>query len=353
MFKKSLILIMGIFYFQLGLAQRVVNNIIFPGIDEDYNVTDTIMSNNRLRNALCYQCKTDLFNNDSCFLTTRKHYDEMGRLIELDNGGSKNENDFSVKISYRKISNVLYESIIRYSLSSDVLPTDFYIDTIIKGKVEKVYLCKKDRDNRLYVKSHYILDSSGDLMLIKRYDLDNKLIHLYYPFGNWKPVQQSIETKINEFDSVVTFKSKYPENEIVSTYVYNKKGNICEVKEVNNTYADKRKSIEKKYILYNSINQPIVRATLNKDNQLVSEERFYYDKGRLRKYTEDNDFQDSLLRVERVYNASGQVTFSKEYNKYNANTMTWKYIYNDKGLLEKEMYYLDDIIEIARFYKYN
>lgn len=344
---------MGIFYFQLGLAQRVVNNIIFLDIDGDYNVTDTIISNNRLRNVLCYQCKTDLFNKDSCLLTVRKRYDETGRLIELDNGGGKNENDFSVKISYRKISNVLYESITRYSLSSDVLPTDFYIDTTIKGKVEKVYLYKKDRDNRLYVKSHYILDSSGGLMLIKRYDLDNKLIHLYYPFGNSKPAQQLMETKVNEFDSAVTVKANYTENEVVSKFVYNKKGNICEVTEVNNTYANKKKSIEKKYVLYNFINQPIVRITLNEDNQLVLEERFYYDMGRLRKYTEDNDFQDSLLRVERVYNASGQVTLSKEYNKYNASTMTWKYIYNDKGLLEKEIYYLDDMIEIVRIYKYN
>lgn len=353
MFKKGLILLMGIFYFQLGLAQRVVNNIIFPDIDEDYNVTDTIMSNNRLRNVLCYQCKTDLFNKDSCFLITRKRYDEVGKLVEVDNGGGKNENDFPIKINYRKISNVLYESVTRYSMSSDVLPTDFYIDTTIKGKVEKVYLYKKDRDNRLYVKSHYILDSNGHLMLIKRYNLDNKLIHLYYPFGISKQAQHTMEIKTNEFDSVVTFTAKYPENEVVSTFVYNKKGNICEVTEVNNSYIDKRKSIEKKYILYNSINQPIVKATLNKYNQLVSEERFYYDKGRLRKYTEDNDFQDSLLRVERVYNASGQVTYSKEYNKYNASTMTWKYIYDDKGLLEKELYYLNDIIEIARVYKYN
>lgn len=353
MFKNGMILIMGICYFQPGLAQRVVNNIIFPDIDLDYNVTDTIISNNRLRNVLCYQCKTESFNKDSCFLTARRRYDEMGRLIELDNGGSKNENDFPVKISYRKISNVLYESITRYSLSSDVIPTDFYIDTTIKGKVEKVYLYKIDRDNRLYVKSHYLVDSSGDLMLIKRYDLDNKLIHLYYPFGNSKPAQQSMETKINEFDSVVTFKAKYPENEVVSIFVYNKKGNICEVTDENNTYANNRKSIEKKHTFYNSINQPIVRVTLNDDNQLVSEERFYYDKDRLRKYTKDDDFQDSLLRVERVYNASGQVTFSKEYNKYNAGTMTWKYIYNDKGLLEKEIYYLDDVIEIVRIYKYN
>lgn len=59
------------------------------------------------------------------------------------------------------------------------------------------------------------------------------------------------------------------------------------------------------------------------------------------------------MHVERIYNASGQLTLSKEFNKYNGSIMVWRYIYDDRGILEKEIYYLDDVFGFARIYKSN
>ena len=86
MIKKVLFITLAVLYFKHGVAQRVINNVIVFDLDENYNIIDTIMSNNRLRNVLCYQYKTDLFNKDSCVLVSRNR---SGTLISLgQNGGN-------------------------------------------------------------------------------------------------------------------------------------------------------------------------------------------------------------------------------------------------------------------------
>lgn len=75
--------------------------------------------------------------------------------------------------------------------------------------------------------------------------------------------------------------------------------------------------------------------------------------GRLIKYTEDDNFDDSVLGEERIYDKSERLVLYKSYNRYNRNTFTFEYIYNDKNLLEKEIYYLDNKHENTKFYIYN
>lgn len=100
-------------------------------------------------------------------MNSGKRYNGSCRLIEFDQGGDKNDSGFSVKISYRQIADALYESIARYLLKSDFIPGDFYFDTIVNGNAKRIWLYRKDKDDKLNVKSLYELDSSGNLMLIK------------------------------------------------------------------------------------------------------------------------------------------------------------------------------------------
>ena len=352
MTKNAICLIAGVIGFQFVMAQRVVNNILLFDVDDNYNVIDTLLPKIGLYNILCYQCQSVFFNKDSCILNSRKRYDETGRLVELAKTGKSSQDSFSFEVRFRKVNGGLYEAITRYSLQSDAIPDDFYFDTIIKGRSEKRFLYKKDKNNKLYVRSLYAVNSSGNLV-IKRYDLNGRLVHLYYPYGSRRALKQSSDTAVSEFDSVITRKDSYTENEVMSRIVYNKKGNICEITDVNNTFGNVRKSILKKHFFYNSNDQLKKKVTVDGDNQLISEEQFYYEKNHLVKYTEDDDLDDSVLREERIYDKSARMVLLKNYNKYNGGVMTWEYIYNSNGLLEKEVYCLDNKHVITRVYVYN
>jgi hypothetical protein len=180
-------------------------------------------------------------------------------------------------------------------------------------------------------------------------------VQLFYPFGDRNDWKEFTETKVGEFDSVVTIKSRFKDSksENLARLVYSKKGNLCERIDESESYDRSRKSIAKRHFYYNSSDQIIRKVRVDENNQLASEELFYYERGRLIKYTEDDNFDDAVLREERIYDKSGRMVLCKNYNRYNGSVFTFEYIYNDKNLLEKEIYYLDNKHEYTRFYIYN
>lgn len=234
-----------------------------------------------------------------------------------------------------------------------MIPDDFYLDTIVKQMPTRVCLYKSDRSKYIIVRSVYSLDSTGGLKDIKRYDLNNRLVHIYYPFGSRKPSKEWSDISVTEQDSTVIHYTLYEENEYISYNVYSKNGKLIEARSVNNTFSNNYSSITRVIIIYDSEGQPIIRTNLDERSQLISEERFYYNGNVLVKYTEDDNVSDSLLREEKIFNLLGQIVSYKSYNKYSGSVIMWKYYYDGKGLLKKDEYFLDGIHQLTRMYSYN
>jgi len=350
--KKLFLFTCIILYYTICFSQRVVNNLTLFDIDDSYNEIDSVVLKNNLFAVNAYRCNKGEDSKDSCVLYSKKTYDKSGRLIELTKGDNLTQNNVDYIVSFKKLSDLLFEASVKYPPDSKMIPDDFYIDTVIKRTPKRVCLYKSDKNKYIYVRSVYTLDSNGSLKDIKRYDLDNKLVHVYYPFGDRKPKKEWSDVSVGKQDSTVIHHSIYDENEFTSYNVYSKKGKFIEARSVNNTFSNGYSSVIRKIIIYDSEGQPIIRTTVDENNQLVSEERFYYNGNVLVKYTEDDNVNDSILREEKIFNVAGQIVLYKSYNKYSGSITMWKYYYDGKGLLKKDEYFLNEIPQLTRMYSY-
>lgn len=333
-------------------SQRLENNTYLFDIDDSYNETDTVLIKNNLFAVKAYRSSKSDGSNDSCFFYSQKTYDKSGRLIELIKGDNLSDNKIDFIVSFKKISDLLFEAIVRYPPDSKMIPNNFYVDTVIKKTPKRVCLYKTDKNKNIFVRSVYTLDSNSNLIDIKRYDLDNKLVHIYYPFGNRKPKREWSDITVSKQDSIVIHYILYEENEFISHYVYNKKGKMIEAKEINHTFSNGDSSFLRKIIIYDSDDHPIIRTTMDETNQLVSEERFYYHGKNLVRYTEDVDLNDTHLQEEKIFNEAGKLILYKSYNRYSGSLTVWKFYYDDNGLLVKDEYFLDEILNLTRMYSY-
>lgn len=333
-------------------SQRIVNNTFLYDIDDSYSETDTVLiKNNIFVVKACRSSKTD-DSSDSCFFYSQKTYDKSGRLIEWVKGDNLSENKIDFIVSVNRISDYLFEATVKYPLGSKMIPENFYVETLIKRTPKIVCLYKTDKNKNIFVRSVYTLDSNSNLIEIKRYDLGNKLVHIYYPFGSRKPKREWSDVSVSKQDSTVIHHVLYEENEFISHYVYNKKGKMIETKEINNTFSNGYNSFLRKIIIYDSDDQPIIRTTMDETNQLVAEERFYYRGKNLVRYTEDVDINDSLLQEEKIFNEFGKLVLYKTYNRYSGSLTEWKFYYDENGLLIKDKYFLDKVPKLRRMYSY-
>lgn len=351
--KKLILFTCIILCYTICLSQRIVNNLTLFDIDDSYNEIDTVVLKNNLFAVNAYRCNKSEGSKDSCVLYSQKTYDKSGRLTELIKGDNLTENKVDYIVSFKKVSDLLFEATVKYPPDSKMIPDDFYIDTVIKRTPKRVCLYKSDKNKYIQVRSVYTLGSNGGLKDVKRYDLDNKLVHIYYPFGDRKPKKEWSDVSVNKQDSTIIHYTLYDENEFISYYIYSKKGKFIEARTVNNTFSNGYSSVIRKIIIYDSEGQPIIRTTVDENNQLISEEKFYYNSNILVKYTEDDNVNDSFLREEKIFNLAGQIILFRSYNRYSNSITTWKYHYDGKGLLRKDEYFLDEIPQLTRIYSYN
>lgn len=273
--KKIICFLVFAIHIQVVIAQRVVNNIYTFDLDDIFKEVDTNMLKSRLKNVACYKCRTESFNKDSCLLRSIKEYDESGQLIRLTKFSDTNQRFITSDVSFRKVADTLYEAIAKYPLNSDEISGCYFIDTIVKGKAKSILLYKKDKNNKVYVKSFYFLDSDGNLKFINRHDINGMLLQIYYPFGSQKPVSVSGNTIVRDFDSVVTVGEKYVETEFLTTYIYNRKGKLNEKKNLDSTFENGKKSLVKYFYFYNGNNQLVKKITTDEDNRFLSEGEFF------------------------------------------------------------------------------
>lgn len=127
--------------YSVSFSQRVVSYRLLNDIDYDYNIVDSQMSKNNLSVVRVFRCNGNGNGNDSCILISLQKYDRDGRLIELTSGNDLAQNEVDYVINYKRLSDFLFETTVRFSCDSKIIPDDFYIDTIINNTPKKREIC--------------------------------------------------------------------------------------------------------------------------------------------------------------------------------------------------------------------
>jgi hypothetical protein len=273
---NSIVLIIAILVYRPGYSQRIVSNSLLFYIDDSYVETDTMVSKNNLTIADCYRCLKNTNGDDSCILVSQTAYDKAGRIIELLRGDNLSNKQIDFVVSYKWLSDTTMESIVKYPPSSTMLPESYYIDTLIKGSKRRIYLFKTDKNKDIHVRSVYSMDASGFWKEIKRYDLNNKLVEIYFPMGNNVPKQNWSEMAVSNYDSIITESWDYGDYIIRSKNVYSKKGALKEVWDMTRWSGRSDSSITRSVCYYNENGHLSVKNNIDQDNQLLSEIRLYY-----------------------------------------------------------------------------
>ena len=121
---------------------------------------------------------------------------------------------------------------------------------------------------------------------------------------------------------------------------------------LSNTFNRSDSSVYRSVRFYDEDGRLIVQDEVDLDNQLNSEERFYYKEGKLIRYTQDDYFIDSVLRKQTMYNNAGQVVYASEYNRYDGSTFSFKYHFDDRNLLIRQEYYENEKLKYFQRFEY-
>jgi len=337
-------------FFLNSFSQREVDNIQFENID-DYGRFDSVVKKNKMNSLDLFVCPTDQFSKISCVLYAKKGYDESGRLKAFELGDDLNAGKVDYTVEYKKLSDTLYESVVKFSAHSAAIPTDLYIDTVVRGHSERFCLYMKDKDSNIVVKSLYAIDRDG-LVKINRYDLAGNLQQIYYPSGNKKPKEEWADSLTNKYSSTVVYNAIYDDSSFQSTVVYDKNRRIKETSYRNTTFSSGSRNESKQIFIYDSRDQLVMKLHVDENNHLNSEDRYTYKNGKLVRYTNHINLSDSLLNEDRRFDDAGRIIFVESHQASSQYTTVWKYFYNSGGLSTRNDYYINDKLKSTRFYFY-
>jgi hypothetical protein len=334
-----------------GYSQRILTNTILSYIDDSFVETDTMLSKNNLTTAACYRC---MKNNDydSCVLVSQAGYDKFGRIIELTRGSDLINKLIDIIVSYKWFSDTTMESIAKCTAGQTILPGSYFVDTVINGRQKRMSLFKTDREGRIYIRSVYSINRDGFPLEIKRYDLNGKLVEIYFPAGNIQSNQNWIEVAVSSYDSIIISSWAFDNYINRRKLIYTPTGVLKEVWDWTK-WRDRSDSIISRSVNYYDDNgKLIVKDEVDQNNRLLSETRLYYRNNKLIEYTSDHSFNDSLFDEQKKYNSSGQIIFSSDCNVYNGECFVFKYFYDDKKLLRRKEYYVNDELKYYQRYEY-
>jgi hypothetical protein len=341
---KFIILTITVLFGLPVFSQRVVNNALIPDIDNYYFYTDTMVAKSNLNTVVCYRCWKKSNGEDSSIFTGETTHDKKGRLTRMIQPG--------FTVNYKWLSDSILESMADYPPGSNMLEY-FYIDTLIKGRTRRVCLYRADKNKHIQVRSVYVMGSNM-WREIKRYDQDNKLVEINYPLGNVvaKEKQYWQETVNGKYDSVVTSNYLYDDYVNRSRKIYSKTGKLKEVWEIGRMLGRSDSSIIRSLRFYDADGRLIVQDDVDLDNQLTAELRIYYKDGKLIRYTSDDNFNDSLFAEQKMYNSAGQIIYASNYNPVSRSNFIYKYLFDDRNLLIRQEFYINDQLQYFQRYDY-
>lgn len=332
-------------------AQRIVNNITFIDID-DVNVVDTIAIKKKFFQTETSACYNNQQGEDSCVVYSKSKYDESGKLVQLTKGSNLQGNQIDYVVQYKKLSDSLYESIVRYPKGSTKIPSELFIDSMFKGRTKKVSLYKNDKNNNLVMRSVYKIKEDGTIDYIKRFDIDDNLIQIFYPLGNRKPLREWTDTISNKFGKEIQHNAIYLENQYQAIIIYNTFNKPVQTVYATYSFNSGSNDYYKTSTIYNELQQPVLKISMDVNNQIIEEERSYYRNNKLIRYTKSSDAKDSTLNEERLYDDTGKIILFKSHPRHSERQMVWKYFYSMQGLRERDEYFVNNVMQFRRRYIY-
>jgi hypothetical protein len=327
-----------------GLAQIIVNNAFLPDVD-NYDQIDSLMPKFKFREKNIYKVILNGKALDSLLLYSQK-YNDSGRLVELVKWNETNNDKIEYSIFYSKISDTIFQTITRYPLGSSMIDEGFTVDSIIDGKKNKINLYSPDKNGNIFVKSIYILHNNSRPEIC-RYDINDKLIHIFYPNGSRQPLYETTDTVHNKNGKIISTNTVYKENIYTNILTYNRKDYMLESYTSNVNLSTGSEVKQKKVFVYNDKGLPVVLTSMNENNELVYEERFSYKGKVLKLYTKDFDLDIEGFNEERRYDDLSNITFMEERSNFPERRFTWKYYYNELGLKIRYEYFYNQVLRYA------
>lgn len=332
-------------------GQRLVTNLYLFDID-DYSVIDTAIVRHNYHIRDSYKSSTDSFQIDSCIHYKREQFDSTGKLVELIKGSNLQQVKVDYAIKYKKLSDSLYETIVCYPPGSAEIPEAIYIDTVINKRPQRWCLYKRDKFDNIVMRSLYYTNHFSGLK-IERYDLDNRLIQEYYPYGNRQPKRESWDSTITQHQKTVTYQAIYDENQYTSVAISNGKNRVLESYYTNKGAHDRSDEKIRTIYVYDTAGNLIIKTTLNQDNELIEVEQYIYKQAVLIRYTRDTNLSDNDVNEEQVWNESGILILSRYRSQYTGNENTWKYATGKEGLTKRGDRYENGRYQESIFYTYD
>jgi hypothetical protein len=336
---------------QWVLSQRIVLNNLLIDID-DCNQVDTDISKNNFSTLNLYLCSSDNGNKDSCVLIWRKKYDKSGQMIEQIKGENLTANRIDFAVRYKKISDALFESILKYPYGSLQIPQNLFRDSVIYGKAIKVGLYKTDNENNIVIRSEYHINSQKEIEVINRYNTAGKLIEIWYPSSNQIPIKEKIDTAVNEYGTIYNYDAEFKDTRVRRIDKYNKNGEISE----NITYdvglnIENRGFCQTRFI-YDDKGKLVIEIATDENSKLISEKKYYYNKDHLDRYTVDFDISDDYFNEEKRFNDFGNMIYFQQRELNGSNNHIWRYLTDDRGLILQRDFYNNDKLISTLQYKY-
>lgn len=334
-------------------AQQVLTNHILFEIDDAYADIDTVTANRGFHVIDVFSCVGDSFNNDSCVHSVRYNLDSAGRLVGFIRGGDLAKKEIDFQFQCKKLSDTSYEMHLEYPPGSKMISDVFFIDTVIKEKSRHLPLYKYDKKGNLVIRSLYYPCKNNELK-IERYDLNNKLVQISYPFWKSDTKSEWDDSVTTDLHKTVKYHSQHPEGKFTWGNVLSRDGRLLEIYYVNQGADSLDFNISKTMYVYDTAANPILKINLDKNNTFLSEDRFTYNGKNLVKHTTDYDLFDNDINEEKVWDEKGRLIMerSRPFFSLIATETTWKYFYRPDGLKDREVLYENGTLKATKFYRY-
>lgn len=347
--KPIFIILFLVFSYTNGFSQRVFTHVFWTDID-DFDQVNEEMSKHDLSMLDLRSLPAEHKISDSGVMIWEKKYDRSGRMIEQIKGSDIDRKKIDFSARYKKVSDSVFESIVLFPPGSTIIPNDLFVDSVIKGKKERVNLYKPDKDKNIFIRSLYGISRENTTIYIKRFDIDNKLIDIYYSMGNEKVKAAWNDTVKNEFSTTITNHSIYEKVTLQTTSLYSKTNQLLEETHSEKNLDDDGYSFYKSYYLYDTTNHLTHRITVDANGNISGDEKYFYKGGSLIRYTSGWDLTDEHITEEKQYDSLGNMFFYRYHPQGSSFTNLWRYSIDERGLcIRRENYQNDKLLSVLLY----
>lgn len=218
---------------------------------------------------------------DAKMKCTRREYfksifDTSGMLISFKKSTLKSFEIFSFHVTFKKVNDTVFESTVTYSPKSIDIPAIFK-DQIKSANDSLDYpVFLNDSKGFLIIRSVYTLFDDGRIYEIKRYNIKDELVQIWYPIRKYKPRRLDSDTSIGLTGGINRgYTLFFEENKVlVSTEEYGKRLKSKTI--VNTKYSDSAISFLGEAFYYNDDGKCVLKLDTDEKHSLIGMTKYEY-----------------------------------------------------------------------------